>query len=243
MQFLLFTLYAPMAAFGEIAVGERRMSWARPSRSAVLGLLASAMGITRDEEQDHVALERALGYAVRTDAPGRPLLDYHTAQTPKTRRGHSFKTRRDELRAPQLGTVLSTREWRIDSFFTAALWLRPGETADLARMESALSMPRYAPYLGRKAAPLGLPLNPSLTDTNSVVDALTERTPVEMELEVLGRLRPAPSERPLIACDVDAPGVPAEIRQERRRDAVSSRARWQFADRTEAVFSMDRIPI
>ena len=147
------------------------------------------------------------------------------------------------MRAPQLGTVLSTREWRIDSFFTGALWLRPGETADLARMESALSMPRYAPYLGRKAAPLGLPLNPSLTDTNSVVDALTGRTPVEMELEVLGRLRPSPSDRPLIACDVDAPGVPAEIRQERRRDAVSSRARWQFADRTEAVFSVDRTPI
>ena len=30
MRFLLFTLYAPMGAFGEIATGELRMSAARP---------------------------------------------------------------------------------------------------------------------------------------------------------------------------------------------------------------------
>ena len=240
MQFLLFTLYAPMASFGEIAVGERRMSWPRPARSQVLGLVASALGITRVDEQEHVALERALGYGVRTDAPGRPLVDYHTAQTPRARRGQAFKTRRDELQAPQLATVLSTREWRIDSFFTVALWSRPGAQADLARVEGGLLNPRYALYLGRKAAPLGLPLNPLLAEADSIVDALSARAPSEMEREVLTHVRPAASENALIACDMDAPGVPGEIRQERRRDAVSSRARWQFSDRTEAVFVSDK---
>ncbi|MCY4377532.1 MAG: type I-E CRISPR-associated protein Cas5/CasD, partial [Spirochaetaceae bacterium] len=112
MRILLFTLYAPMASFGEVAVGERRMSWARPGRSAVLGLVAAALGNKRADEAAHRKLEDALHYAVRTDAPGRPLIDYHTAQTPRARRGRTFATRREELRSENLHTVLSTREWR-----------------------------------------------------------------------------------------------------------------------------------
>ena len=97
MRFLLFTLYAPMGSFGEIAVGERRMSWARPGRSAILGLVAAAQGVERTDETAHQRLEAGLYYAVRTDAPGRPLLDYHTAQTPKARKGRTFATRQEEL--------------------------------------------------------------------------------------------------------------------------------------------------
>ena len=56
MRFLLFTLYAPMGSFGEIAVGERRMSWARPGRSAILGLVAAAQGVDRADEATMVKL-------------------------------------------------------------------------------------------------------------------------------------------------------------------------------------------
>ena len=137
MHFLLFTLYAPMGSFGEIAVGERRMSWARPGRSAVLGLIAAAQGIERTDEAAHRNLEAGLYYAVRTDAPGRPLMDYHTAQTPKGRRGRTFATRREELEADDLNTVLSSREWRADACFTVALWPRLGEAVDLNEMAGA----------------------------------------------------------------------------------------------------------
>ena len=43
-DFLTFALAAPLAAMGEIAVGERRGSWDRPGRSAVLGLIAAVLG-------------------------------------------------------------------------------------------------------------------------------------------------------------------------------------------------------
>ena len=36
--YLTFALVAPLGAMGELAVGERRGSWDRPGRSAVLGL-------------------------------------------------------------------------------------------------------------------------------------------------------------------------------------------------------------
>lgn len=225
-----------MASFGEVAVGERRMGWTRPARSAVLGLVAAAMGIDRDDEDAHRGLESGLHYAVRTDAPGVPLVDYHTAQAPKRRRGQSFATRRDELATTiDLNTVLSTREWRADACFTVALWARRPARVEMDRLASALRCPHYVLYVGRKSAPLGLPLNPVVVDADGFLAAFDARKPTAVEQDVLsrGRATDAPS---TIACDLDAEGLPEGFRQERRRDRVRSRRRWQFDDRDEAVF-------
>ena len=235
MRFLLFTLYAPMGSFGEIAVGERRMSWARPGRSAVLGLVTAALGIDRTDEAAHRNLETGLHYAVRTDAPGRPLIDYHTAQTPKARRGRVFATRREELESDDLNTVLSSREWRADACFTVALWPRLGKVVDLDAIASALRRPRFALYVGRKSAPLGLPLNPEIIEADTFEAAFHARQPNEEERRVLQSIHVDGVASGMIAFDHDAPGAPSAVRIERRRDAVLSRTRWQFADRLEAV--------
>lgn len=236
MRVLVFTLYAPMASFGEVAVGERRMGWARPARSAVLGLVAAARGVDRNDDDAHRGLESGLHYAVRTDSPGIPLVDYHTAQAPKHRSGQSFATRRDELASTDdLNTVLSKREWRTDACFTVALWARGVDRIDIDGLAQALRCPQYMLYVGRKSAPLGLPLNPAVVEADSFLDALDARTPTAAEEEVLLRTRSTDTV-PTIACDIDAKGLPAEFRRERRRDGVGSRRRWQFDDRDEAVF-------
>lgn len=235
MRFLLFTLYAPMASFGEIAVGERRMSWARPGRSAVLGLVAAAQGIDRADEDAHQQLEAGLYYAVRVDAPGLPFIDYHTAQTPKARKGRSFATRREELESADLNTVLSSREWRTDACFTVALWPRPDRVIDLEEIARALRKPRFALYVGRKAAPLGLPLAPEIVEADTFMAAFDARQPNDEERSVLQFIGIDGVEPGAIAFDHDAPGGPAETRVERRRDAVASRVRWQFADRLERM--------
>ena len=80
-QFLLATLYAPLASWGDIAVGEVRNSWDTPSRSAVLGLVAAALGLRRDEQEAHATLDRTLAVAVRVDLTGIAMVDYHTAQS------------------------------------------------------------------------------------------------------------------------------------------------------------------
>ena len=235
MRFLLFTLYAPMGSMGEIAVGERRMGWARPGRSAVLGLVAAAAGMERMDEGAHRSLEAGLFYAVRTDAPGRPFIDYHTAQTPKARRSRTFQTRRDELEADDLHTVLSVREWRSDACFTVALWLRRDAAVDLDDLAGVLRRPRFALYLGRKSAPLGLPLDPAIVEAETFMAAFDARRPNPMEETVLEQIRADGANRSEIAFDHDAPGAPPEARIERRRDAVVSRRRWQFADRLEGI--------
>ena len=235
MHFLLFTLYGPMGSFGEVAVGERRMSWVRPGRSAVLGLVAAAQGIERTDEAAHQRLEAGLHYAVRTDAPGRPFIDYHTAQTPRARRGRVFSTRREELRSGDLNTVLSSREWRADACFTIALWPRPDRNVDLDGIACALRQPRFVLYLGRKSAPLGLPLNPEIVEADSFMGAFAARQETSVEEGLLHGIRIDGVAHGEIAFDHDAPGAPVETRVERRRDAVASRVRWQFADRLERV--------
>ena len=51
MEYLLFRLYGPLASWGEIAVGESRHTAAYPGKAALIGLLAAALGIRRDEEE------------------------------------------------------------------------------------------------------------------------------------------------------------------------------------------------
>lgn len=235
MRFLLFTLYAPMGSFGEVAVGERRMSWARPGRSAILGLVAAAQGLKRTDETAHQRLETGLHYAVRMDAPGRPFIDYHTAQTPRARRGRVFSTRSEELRSADLNTVLSSREWRADACFTVALWPRPDHTVDLDGIAGVLRKPRFVLYLGRKSAPLGLPLNPEIVEAETFMKAFDARHGTAEEDSILHRIRIEGVAHGEIAFDHDAPGAPAETRVERRRDSVASRARWQFTERLERV--------
>ena len=161
-DFLLFTLYAPLAALGEVAVGERRVSAARPARSAILGLLAAALGIERRDEAAHAALQEGYGVAVRVETEGALLQDYHTAQVPPAKKGRRWPTRRAELAEPRLETILSLREYRADARHTVALWTADDPPQPLAVLAEALRRPRFTLYLGRKACPLGLPAAPRI---------------------------------------------------------------------------------
>src|SRR4051812_16961130 len=143
---------------GEIAVGERRGSWDRPGRSAVLGLIAACMGLTRDDEEAHEALENGYGLALQVQNVGPLLPDYHTAQVPPARRGRRFATRAEELATRDLETILSRRDYRTEVFVLGALWRKAGARWSLLEVEEALLKPHYAPYFGRKSCPLMLPL-------------------------------------------------------------------------------------
>ena len=169
-EFLTFALAAPLAAMGEIAVGERRGSWDRPGRSAVLGLIAACLGLTREDETAHDALETGYGLALRVQHVGPLLPDYHTAQVPPARRGRRFATRAEELSAKDLETILSRRDYRTDVLALAAIWSRPGARWPLLEIEAALRAPHYAPYFGRKSCPLMLPLAPHRTEAADPVD-------------------------------------------------------------------------
>ncbi|MGH7073105.1 MAG: type I-E CRISPR-associated protein Cas5/CasD [Stellaceae bacterium] len=235
-EFLTFALAAPLAAMGEIAVGEHRGSWDRPGRSAVLGLIAACLGIGRDDEAAHAALEVGYGLALRRQRLGPLLADYHTAQVPPVRRGRHFATRAEELAADDLETILSRRDYRADLLVLAALWPRPNARWPLDGIEAALRAPHYTPYFGRKSCPLMLPLSPRRDEATNPAAALALRAEEGPEPERQLAIRADPPLVTMTAADAREYGLQFD-RVEIRRDAVRSRRRWQFALREDAVLS------
>lgn len=140
-DYLVFQLYGPLLSWGDIAVGETRPSALTPSKSAVLGLVAAALGIKRPDtvadetermacEKRHAELAQGYGLGIFVQVLGSPLSDYHTAQVPSSGAGRNrkvFPTRRDELTwlpRAELNTILSRREYRQDAYAACALWRR-----------------------------------------------------------------------------------------------------------------------
>ena len=234
-EFLTFTLAAPLAAMGEIAVGERRSGWDRPSRSALLGLVAACLGIDRRDEEAHLALEAGYGLAVRVENLGTVLADYHTAQVPSAKRGRHFATRAEELDLPshELNTILSRRDYRADLLAFVALWPRDDPRWPLQQIVAALRAPHFVPFFGRKSCPLMLPFAPVIADAADAVAALAAYAAAQTGQGLLPR--PRPPGPVVIAMDAADVGNHKVQRVELRRDRLASRRRWQFLLREEAV--------
>lgn len=245
-DFLGFRLWGPMASWGSVAVGELRVTWSRPSRSAILGFVAAACGIERIDRVAHDKLEQGLGLAVRVDIPGRTLRDYHTAQAPGAKRNKRWMTRRDELAEPdELNTILSERSYLTEQAATILLWRRPDTDAPaLDTVRERLIAPVFAPFLGRKSCPLGLPLTPiGPLRAATPVAALTafDADPastlhgISPKYETYARERQG--KRPEVWMDADdarAFGLESDERTV-RRDRIRDRSRWLFADREEVL--------
>ncbi len=240
-QILTFRLYAPLGAMGGVAVGEQRDGWDRPGRSAVLGLTAACLGLDRTDEAAQQALEQGYGVGLLIEHAGPVLIDYHTAQVPPARRGIRYATRAEELADRQaLGTILSRRAYRADVLVLGAVWERAAPRWPLTALAEAMQCPRFTPYLGRKSCPLGLPLAPRIEPAADPVAALRARRAEPAEAILHAQILPWRRNEPLLALDAaDVPvGYPGLLRTERRRDALASRARWQFDLRDEAVLRL-----
>ena len=245
-RYLVFQLYGPLVSWGEQAVGEARHSATHPSRSAVLGLLAAALGIKRpdtagkpeekeDLEKQHLLLADSIGVGVKVDSAGIVLKDYHTTQVPpQNKKARHLFTRRDELRAEKLGTILSSREYRQDALYIAALWLKvKGEFCSLQDLKDALQKPVFTLYFGRKSCPPALPLNPVIVEADSLKSALDQypRLLFSESESVVDRLRRKIQTLYFWeACEHS--GMQEDFRTPRYDEPIS-RSRWQFGSREE----------
>lgn len=233
--FLIFQLYGPLASWGDIAVGEYRPSQGHPSKSAVTGLLAAALGLARDDDAAHVDLAQQYGLGACIRAEGEWLRDYHTIQVPGGEGDHA--TRREELLLDRgrLNTVISRRDYRMDAFYQIAVW-RAGDVApySLEDLYYALRRPRFSLYLGRKSCPAGLPLYPRMVAGVTLKQAFDD-----YPLEKAGPWLTALDAGGLARYVWEPVGLtPAEVGMESsmrypRRDRVHSRQRWQFTERLE----------
>lgn len=236
-EYLVLQLVGPMASWGEIAVGEIRGSWAMPSKSAVLGLVAGSLGIRRDQDEEHLALDRTLGFAAICDEPGVPLSDYHTAQAAYANekpKGGEFISRAHELsrEAKSIRTILSTREYYVGARWRVCLWQKEAAGSHtLGKIAHALANPVFVPFLGRKACPPALPFDPQLISATDPQSAFAQYAPL-LSAEMLGaRSARVSSGRMVLETEESAPSNGA--RRQERRDAIISRSKWRFGPRLE----------
>lgn len=234
MDYLIFQLQAPLSAWGETAVGEYRPSANYPSESALIGLLAAALGVERSDEDQHQALRAELSFAIGVQSAGRLLRDYQTAQVPGrvSLKNRPHRTRRDELNMSkeELNTILSTRDYRQDAACLVAVQTKTDASFSLVDLALAIQQPKFVLYLGRKTCPPSLPLWPQVIAAENALQAMQAYRVqlAEKSGEVI-----APLERLVWGAGINA-GVQEDL-QVVRKDRLLSRVHWQFGDRLEFV--------
>ena len=248
-ELLIFTLAAPLASFGDIAPGERRLSATRPGHSSLVGMIAAARGLKREDRRQR-PLADDLHFAVRIDRRGSSLTDYHTTQSAAAKKGRRFATRAQELDVDDPATILSQREYRTDSAFTIAVLAQTAQPFSLPQIASALRRPHFILSAGRKACPLALPPSPRIFDTDTLLAAFGEYDKAENARDNgrmtkrradIGMINNADSVSYSLACtSAFLPLVPVNLaqRREQRRDFPVDRSRWQFAQREECLMDI-----
>jgi CRISPR system Cascade subunit CasD len=226
-----------------------RPSALQPSRSALLGLLAAALGLRRHDEAAQAALSRTLRFAILVERAGVPVTDYHTTQVAAPQRGRPARVRADQLRERRhaLSTILSRRDYRCDALYDVAAWHEGGEVAfPLTRLAGALERPVFTLYLGRKSCPLALPLSPRVVEAENVLAALHGAPAAAVAVPGAWRETLLAAHLPGSTLGIfweGDPGLGAETAQSRtvRRDDPVSSVRRVFRTRTEDFQAVGRL--
>ena len=243
-DFLVFQLYGALASWGDIAVGDYRPSYGQPSKSAITGLLAAALGIDRREDDAvHVKLGQHYGMAVCVRAAGELLRDYHTTQVPGGKR--EYVSRREELLTDKLNlnTILSQRDYRTDAFYQIAVWVVDSDASyTLAELKQTLQQPRFSLYLGRKSCPASLPLFPVIMSGVTLKQAFDEypHDKAQPWIKKLGASGLATYFWEQSGLKTEDAGMSSSMTYP-RWDQVLSRRRWQFAPRNEYYYAESKV--
>ncbi|MFK0172603.1 type I-E CRISPR-associated protein Cas5/CasD [Streptomyces sp. NPDC090306] len=149
---LLLRLAGPLQSWGEHSHFNDRDTLSFPSRSALTGLLAAALGRPREHRLDDLDLI----VTVRVDRPGSRLRDFHTVGGGLSG-DRTVVTAEGKRRDSDTSTLTSTRWYLEDAAFTVALTL-PDHTPPPTAWADALRAPRWPLYLGRRSCPPAGPL-------------------------------------------------------------------------------------
>lgn len=136
MSTLLLRLAAPIQSWGVASKFDTRMTEREPTKSGVIGMLAAALGVRRDDTD---ALEElsSLRFGVRVDREGELLNDFHMA--------HAVKS-----------SYVTHRYYLCDAVFLCGL--ESEDRGALERYAYALTHPVFPLFLGRRSCPPTLPV-------------------------------------------------------------------------------------
>lgn len=159
-------LDGPMQSWGSSSRFERRTTELHPTRSAIIGVVAAAMGIDKFASDEGARLSVLQDLAITTinlgrrDSRGRDLdiqrmEDYHTVTGIRKASG---KVDRDK-------TVQSYRHYLLDARFGVLI---EGSKELLGEISTALGNPKWGVWLGRKCCIPSTPLLVAEADSKKV---------------------------------------------------------------------------
>lgn len=141
MSTLLLRLKGPLQAYGSRSRFEIRDTHREPTKSAVIGALANALGWPHDASVEDLARMR---FGVRVDREPRLMREYQTAQEVPTADASGSRT------------IASVRYLLADAAFLAGL---EGDPGLLREAQAALANPAHFLFLGRKALAPSQPIH------------------------------------------------------------------------------------
>lgn len=152
MRHLTLYLRAPLQSWGASSKFGDRGTIDAPTRSGLLGLIAAACGIDKnDEARDRKWLARAanLSMTILAFRRGDRMTDYHTVGA-RYDKNDPWQKRMIPVTADgkPRGTDLTHRDYLSDSVFGAII---SGDDALVAEMAAALANPIWGVWLGRKS--------------------------------------------------------------------------------------------
>lgn len=138
MKTLTIRLTSPLQSYGNEATFNRRTSNYYPSKSAIIGMIAAALGYRRDDPRINDL--NNLKLAVRVDQPGKVMTDFQVVEYQKN---PSKKAKK-----------ITYRSYLQDAVYIVAIGFENAEEREQIRF--ALKHPKFQLFLGRRSnAPAG----------------------------------------------------------------------------------------
>ena len=231
---LLFHLAGPMSSWGGIAVGSIRPTEMHPSKSAVVGIISASLGIDRLDSERQASLFTDFDYVIVSSGKEGEMSDYATIQSsrpPSEEKYTILPPRSQELARESLNTILSTKRYVCNGFYTVAIIPRVKPAFDLQRIKDALERPVFIPYLGRKSCPMSFPMSPSIEYYDDLMELLKDKSlwPFMSEWMQSAAYLDKHILHVYSTFRIDA----GSVVERRMRDDMPERRSWQFKTRSE----------
>jgi len=183
MPALAFYIDAPMQSWGASSKFQHRETNSFPTKSAIVGLIAAALGIDKNGAEEATILGRIVDLKLtvaRLDSLQRKssrLSDFHTVGG-----GYNKQSSlREKMSIPKkasgapFGTVITHRSYLTDAAFVVLL---EGSVEVMSEVQAALLDPVWGVWFGRKACIPASPLTPTIADSRQAAfDALMDTIP------------------------------------------------------------------
>ena len=172
---LVFHLTGPMGGWGGIAVGTFRPTMRHPTKSAIVGIVAAALGLGRGDDRVR-SLFTCFEYAVISAGTESEISDFATVESSEPDRDETFTVlppRSLELSRKKRNTIVVDRRYVCNGYYTVIM-VPKGETIfSLESIRDSLQFPTYVPYLGRKSCPLSFPMCPTIESYSKLRDIIS----------------------------------------------------------------------